>query len=1030
MRRNFIRCLSLALLLCCGYVHAQQRLVTGTVSDEKGLPLPGVNVLVQGTQQGTSTDFDGKYSIEVNAGKRLEFTYVGYQPKTLIPGASNILNVSLMPAQNSLDEVVVVGYGQKSKAELSSAISSVDVEKTLQQTSFTNVSEALSGSVSGISISAGSGQPGSSTFDMIRGVSSIGADSRPLYVINGVPVISNDISSFYSDSSPLAALDPNSIKSVSILKDASATAIYGARGANGVILITTKTGAYNQKSRITLHSEFSLGDIAFDKFKPLNATEWVERYAIGLVNAGKATNLAAAKDMVKEETSWDGKTNTDWNDYTTRDKAIVSSHNLNISGGSDKTRYNLGLGLYTNKGLQLNSGFNRCSLNSSLTHRYSDKLTFGTNFNLSHANQDGILQGAYRSNPISSRYFIPPIYVPYNPDGSYNNTDLGSYSGYNPVAIQDLNKNSSDQLFLNGNAFAEYHFLDAFKFRSTFSGNYVRYDQVIFENPLYGSAVGQNGTGEAIYETNFTWDWTNTLNFRKQFGIHAFDMDLGTTVTEQRDRYIQAAGQDYAFSNLTYLTNAAKPTIASSLRTLAHFRSYFNRLTYMLNSKYSATATFRRDGSSRFGPNKKYGNFWALSSAWNLNRESFIGDFFDDLKLRASFGTVGNAEIGDFKYSTNVSSMDEKHRPNAYNDHSGIAQLNIGNPDLSWETKREWDFGLDMTIFDKRLNFVFDYYHAKSYNLLLDVPVSLTTGFATRLQNIGSLVNQGIEVTLSAAPIQKQDFSWNVKAVLSINKNEVTDLGGVPFLTGITFKDRKAPAVGRPLGSWYMRGWAGVDPKNGRPLWYTDSTETATTSDYNKAELYYQGNSIPRFVGGLTNTLRYKGISLSFLLDYKGGYKVYNSWAVYYDAEGPGIQGNGGRETSFKDHWSPDKPNARYPKYDVTAGPSSEILKSSMPSTRFLYDADFIRLRTLQLSYSLPENIAKDLSLTSFTFYIKGTNLWTYAFDKDLYFDPECMDNQAANEILKQEIQWKGTGYYNLTQPVMRYYGIGINLTF
>lgn len=1028
MRVAFIKTLSLALLFLCGYAHAQQRLIKGRVVDEKGVPLPGVDVVVQGTRQGTSTDLDGNYTIGLDGGQRLEFSYVGYQSKTVKPGLSNNLDVTLTLNQKNLSEVVVVGYGEKNKAELSSAISQVDVKKTLEQTSFSNVSEALSGSVSGISVSAGSGQPGSATFDIIRGVGSIGADSRPLYVINGVPIINDDPSSYYSDASPLAALDPNSIKSVSILKDASATAIYGARGANGVILITTKSGAYNQKTSISFRSEYSLGDVAMDKFKPLNSKDWIERYAMGLLNSGEATDLEDAREKAIEKSGWDGKTSTDWKDYTTRDKAMVLSNNLNISGGTQKTRYNLGVGLYTNKGLQLGTDFNRYSFNSSLTHRYSDKLTFGTNFNLAHAKQNGIVQGSYDTNPVAARYLIPPIYPAYNEDGTYNE-DLGP-GKYNPAELQKRDKSIIDQLFLNGSAFAEYRFLDAFKFRSNFSGNYMRYDQEMFGNPVYGNARPENGTGSDYYTGRFTWDWTNTLNFKKRFGMHAFDVDLGTSITEQRDRDIRAAASNYAFPDRPSLRNASVKELASSLRTLAHFRSYFTRLTYTLNGKYSMTGTYRRDGSSRFRPSERYGNFWALSGAWNLSQEDFISDFFDDLKLRASFGTVGNAEIGDFAYFTRVSSIDEELNVNDYNNNPGFAPANVGDADLSWETKQQLDIGLDMAAFDNHLRFVFDYYHARSYDLLLDVPLSMTSGFDHQLQNLGEMVNQGIEMSLSGDPIHRQDLTWNVKAVFSINSNEVTSLGDFDVMTGMTFKDRKLPTVGKPLGTWYMRGWAGVDPKNGRPLWYTDSTQTKTTSDYGEAGLYYQGNSIPRYIAGLTNTLRYKYLSLSFLLDYKGGYKVYNSWAPYYDAEDQTIVISGGRQSSFADHWTPDNPDAKYPKYNVAPGASSDIVSSAMPSSRFLYDGDFIRLRNIQLGYTLPKTLAKDLKLTNLTFYLKGTNLWTLAFDKDLYFDPESMNNQVANKDIKQSVQWKGAGYYNLTQPVMRYYGMGINITF
>ncbi len=408
--------LALALLLLNAETQAQQKTVSGTVRNENGKPLIGVNIIAMGTDREASTDFDGKYTIAVSPGQGLKFTYIGYQPKVIKVIYATALNVSLVPVSEKLSELVVVGYREKNKAELSSAISEVDVKKTLEQTPFTNVAEALSGSVAGISVSAGSGQPGSSVFDIIRGVGSISAHARPLYVINGAPVINNDPTSL-PDSNPLAALDPNAVQSVTILKDASATAIYGARGANDVILITTKSGAYNQDTRISYRSEHSLGDIAFDKFKPLNAEEWITRYAIGLLNAGKAANLDAARVMVmdsEKKTGWDAKSSTDWQDYTRRGKAVVLSNNINISGGTENIKYNLGLGAYSNKGLQSGTDLNRYALNLSLTHRYSDQLCFGTHINLAHATQNGILASSAFSNPILARYFVAPVVSPYN----------------------------------------------------------------------------------------------------------------------------------------------------------------------------------------------------------------------------------------------------------------------------------------------------------------------------------------------------------------------------------------------------------------------------------------------------------------------------------------------------------------------------------------------------------------------------------------------------------------------------------------
>ena len=345
---------------------------------------------------------------------------------------------------------------------------------------------------------------------------------------------------------------------------------------------------------------------------------------------------------------------------------------------------------------------------------------------------------------------------------------------------------------------------------------------------------------------------------------------------------------------------------------------------------------------------------------------------------------------------------------------------NVGNTDLSWESKQELDIGSGLAAFNQRLRFVFDYYRARSYDLLLYVPLSPTTGFSQQLQNLGELVNRGFEFSLSGGPIYKRDFSWNIKAVLSINNSEVTDLHNLS-LSGTTPGDFKMPAVGQPLGAWYMRGWAGVDPQTGGPLWFTDATETKTTADYSKAKQYYHGNSIPRYVGGLTQTLQYKNLSLSFLLDYKGGYKVYDEFGLYYDSDGTYIGSFGGRKGALRNRRTKENPNAKYPKY-VLGG--SDFPHSNDRTSRYLYDGDSIRLRRVELGYTLPKKLVADLKLTDLTLYVKATNLWTHAFDKDLYFEPESFANYKVTP------QWEGAGQNNLTQPVMRYCGMGVRIAF
>jgi len=998
-------------------LNAQTRTVTGTVtSSEDGMGIPGVNVIVKGTTVGVATDFDGKYTINVPEGKTiLTYDALGFATQEVTITGS-VINVVLQSSNIALDEVVVVGYGTKKKNALTSSVTTVKAAK-LEQVPMPSVEQVLQGNVAGLTSVSTTGQPGAAQEIRIRGIGSINASSSPLYVIDGVPVVSGDYSRNSTSSNVMAGLSSNDIENISVLKDASATSVYGARGANGVILITTKSGKKGE-TKFNFDAEYGFNKMAVNGPKSLNSAQWKE---LSLESVKNRTAYSGYHDGTPEgmqtflETyftpKWTDK-DTDWSKEILRDFARQQQYNFSMRGGNEKTSFFTSAGYFEQQGIVNNTGYDRLSGLLNLNHRPSDKITFRVSMNASTSDQNTVSSGGTFANPMLSRFFLLPIESPYNEDGTLATDPQGDGSYrmgnglFNPlyIAKNDFSENKTNKIL--GNASAAWKPIDGLKIESKFGGDFISIEERSYQNSVHGDGRGRSGSADAYYTRNFNWVWQNMVDYGFNFADdHRIDLKALYESQSNQQWLLNAYAERVATSGLTHLTSFSKPVTASSSASKWGTASAMFNFNYAYKGKYLVDGTFRREGSSVFSDDNKYGNFWSVGLSWNISNEDFIKNIesISSLKLRASYGLNGNAGIGANSY------LSQLGYSGSYNDYPVIFYTGIENQALTWEKSAPFNVGLDFGFFNESLTGTIEYYHKTTSDMLLNVPLSYTTGFSSVRRNIGSMVNSGIEFSLSSVNWKTSDFSWTTDFNISKQSNEVTelskDLSGeyVDIIGG-----GQRIKVGDHIRTWYMRKWAGVDPDNGDPLWYKNGVDGETTNVYSEAERANQGQSTPNIFGGLTNTIEYKGITLNFQFNYAFGYKVWDTWAYYMQSDGAYLASYSGYESSMN-RWQEPGDIADNPK--VVIGGNQ---KSNETSTRQLFDADHIRLRNLSLGYNLPKSFAKKLGLNGINIYARGTNLFTYVFDKDLKFDPET----------------GGNGQLDLALPVMKTisFGLKINL--
>lgn len=986
-----MRTLLLLSWLCLSglFAFAQTRTITGKITDQKtGAGVPGVSVSVKGATQGTSTGPDGTFTLTIPSTTRtLVLSSVGYINQEIAVGRGNSIVVSLEPDSKALDEVVITGYGTpQRRRNITASISTVG-GKDLENRPFTSVDQMLSGKVPGLIAPATTGQPGANINIRIRGIGSAAAGANPLYVVDGVIVNAGDISRLSTTSNTLAGINPNDIEDVTILKDAQATALYGSRGANGVILITTKKGKSGKtKFRLDAEAGFTRYANVPDAARPLNATEWLTLFEEGMRNAGLAQSVIDAQllDFGKGT-----NVNTNWFDLVTR-QGQQQQYNLSASGGEGKTTFYISGGYFKQEASVIGSDFKRYSLTTNFNHKVNDRLSFSVNLSGNSSAQNTPFNGGLFANPTGGIAFLRPTQNPYNADGTFNinrASNTGFPSNFNPLFLIANDVKKLNTIQFRGNASAEYAILKNLKFTSRYGVDLNSFEEYQFDNPFHGDGRTVNGRGQAFYTRIFNWINTNQLNYSfSPDKEQNFKIDALVAYEAQKSKEYDLSSQATGFPPTTQLplsVNGATVVQGRLTGTDYSFNSIISQASVNYKGRYVLSGSYRRDGSSRFSENNRNGNFYSVGGAWNIDHEKFFDvKFVSALKLRASYGRTGNAGIGNYAWRQTFG-----YGAN-YNSQPGGTFNTIGNSDLTWEGNTQTDIGLDAGFLNNRITITADYYKRVSDGLLFADPLSQTTGFASVTRNIGEMQNKGFELTVNATPVKTRDFSWDLSFNISFNKNKVTKLPG-----GKDIIDANLPFIlreGYDYRSYFGRVYVGVDPANGDPLWYKDSTHKETVNNRSLAtrELLNMSAS-PKATGGLSTTFTYKYFSIGADFVYNYGNYVTDGWGFYlYDGVDPIEQ----KYAINLKRWQKPGDITNVPKYIYQS-----TNNSSSFSTRFLQKGDYIRMRNITIGYNMDPKLAGRLHLTTLNFYVRGTNLWTKTYDKDLTIDPEQGVNSSSN---------------------------------
>ncbi|WP_448699489.1 SusC/RagA family TonB-linked outer membrane protein [Mucilaginibacter sp. AW1-3] len=1008
MKKNLLSLLLLSLF-ALGSAFAQSRKITGTVTGDDGMSIPGVSVKVQGSSLGTQTNALGEYSITVpqNA-KSLVFSYIGFATKLVaINGAT--INVKLTMDARALVEVVVTDtYGVQNKKSYTGATATVSGADN-ENKPFSTFQQALQGEFAGVAVTSNSGQPGANVQIRIRGLGSTALNSNPLYVIDGMIVNSGDLSRSASTANALAGINDNDIESFTVLKDAAATAIYGSRGANGVIVITTKKGK-GGKTQVRFDAEFGISNNTNipDAGKPLSPEQYKAAFIEALTNNGgySASQIAGLVTSY----NMDGAGN-DWYPLVTH-RGQQQQFNVSLSGGDEKTKIFSSVGYFKQDATVLKSNLRRITGLINIDHNINKEFSTSTGINVSNIQQNTPLQGsAYFSSAIASAYFLLPFQMAYNADGSINSSTTGNANfptsgNSNPLYIAANDVRLLGETRVLGNQTIKWNIWDQLKYTGYASVDFQSLEETTFLNPTMGDAKSLNGSGTSNYTRFFNWLVRNQLDYRynipstEDFYI---DASIGYEAQRSTNYYNTAYATNYPATQplLTAVGVASAPATASELFSNYTFAAFYSRAVINYKNKYSLSGSYRNEGSSRFGTNNIYGSFYSIGGAWSIDQESFFTKqhLITTAKLRASYGKTGNAN-GLANYAW---------RPTAgygsnYNLSNGQNFNTIGNIDLTWESSKKTDIGLDIAFFKDRLGLSFDYYHNSIDGLIQTVNLSRTTGFSTQSQNIGAMLNKGVELSITGVPVRTKDFTWKLNFNVAHNANTMTRLANPDAVNGSYWL-----AQGMDYYTYYTRLYAGADPANGNALWYTDATKTATTTTYTAAARVPYAQADPKVTGGLGSSFTYKGFTLSADAYGSFGNRISDSWSLYLQDGAQLVTGNK-YQYSWLNRWTTPGQVTDVPKLVYGGGSSAS---SSSFSTRFLYYGDFIRLKNVSLGYDFKNiGILKKIGISKLYVYGRATNLYVKTYDNRLPFDPEV----------------PVTGFSTLDIPPVRTFTMGINV--
>lgn len=977
MKRGFLLFVSLAVMAIQS-LFAQDFSVKGTVFDgETNEPLIGVTIMQEGTNNGVITDIDGSYSIEIKgvAKATLVYSYIGMQSQQhVVTPQTHKLDITMNSDAQMVDEVVVVAYGVRKKGTIAGSVSTVKSEK-MENVPAPSFDQALQGQSAGLTVISNSGEPSKAAVFQIRGTNSINSGTAPLFILDGVPISSADFNT----------LSPNDIESISVLKDASSTSIYGARAANGVVVITSKRGLSMDKAKVTLRAQYGFSQLARTNWELMNTPERIAfEKEIG-IDAGQDYNLLSRTDI-------------NWLDMVFNDRAPLQNYEISVNRATDRLNYYVSGGFYDQEGIAQSSEFRRYNLRANAEVKASSWLKIGTNTMSAYEETQQADDGSYTIvTPISASRFMLPYWNPYKKDGSLATIKDGSWAGTseNPILYMEQNPVKYKKYKVLSTVYAEITPIENLTIRSQFGVDYTHTTAFMQSFP---SLSVNNGLGTAARRSTDMLSLTETTTANYRFNIkddHQFNVMLGQEGVDYRyegfDVYSKGQTNDF-------LTNVSAGTRASSWAdTFSSYAylSFFLRGEYNYKDLYYADFSVRTDASSRFGKDHRWGTFWSLGFMWNAKQENFLKDidWLTNAQVALSTGTSGNSEIPNYDHLALVAGG-----PN-YNDEAGIYPAQSGNEELGWE--QTWSNNVGVRLgFWNRANLNVEFYHKKTTNMLMSVPESYAvTGEGYRWKNVGAMVNRGVEITADGDIIRTKDFVWNVSANVSYNMNKLTELYNgveeyVNSTTGVKFM------VGHSVHEFFLNRYAGVNPANGDALWY--DKDGNITNEYRESDKVMTGKTFDSpWMGGFGTTLSWKGFQLSAQFSWMAKRFVMNNDRFFEESNGLYTVYNQSRRLLY-DRWKKPGDLTDIPRYGEVA----------QLDDRFLENASFMRLKNLSLAYTLPQSLLKKSKFfTSARLYIQGQNLWTITGFNGL--DPEV----AAN-------------VYQAQYPATRQFTFGAELSF
>lgn len=958
-------------------VQAQIRVVKGTViSKTDKAPIPGATVYNQNTKGGVATDIDGKFSLKVNAGDTLMISFIGFKTQHIKIVNQKELNVTLEEESVQIDDVVVIGYGSRNVKTLTGAINTVSAKK-LEMLPVPNFDQAMQGQAPGMLVMSSSGAPGAAADVSVRGINSITAGTTPLYIMDGVVVAAGDFQS----------LNTADIESVTVLKDAASTSIYGARASNGVILITTKRGTYGQQGRVNLRVQHGWSTIANKKDDMMNTSQRLDYEEMIGMHAG---------DPNYDRADYEG-IDVDWQDVIYNDHAPTTSYDLSISGGSQTIAYYMSANYMTQEGIAPMSDFTRYNFRLNWEGKVKPWLKAGGSLTLGHEKNDATQTGRdLIANPANTALLMLPYWNPYKEDGSITVPGDGSWKGegYNPLEAYAKNRFFRERTKGVGSLFLEVNPIEGLTVKSILGLDGGVAHDIHLGQPSFSWNNG-DGSRADQYLRNYTLTMTNTLNYKFSLAheLHNFDILLGQEAIQNETDNLSGSVTGLSDDRLVQLSSGITPASVGGGKNESSFLSFFGRLSYSLDDKYFLDLSLRTDGSSRFGADNRYATFWSAGAMWRIVDEAFMEKipFISNLQLSVSAGTSGNSSIGDYDHLALIVGGA------SYNGISAWVPTGLGNESLTWEKLFDVNVGLKIGLWN-RLNMSIEYYNKKTTAMLMSVPISLTNGFSSWMDNVGKMRNQGIDFQLDATVLKYGDFMWNFTGNFSYNQNKILELynGQDYYALGNAGSFLK---VGDSYGSIQAVRYAGVNPANGDAMWYDkDGKLVNKFSTEDKVSL---GKSyIAPWYGGFTNNFSYKGIQLSVFFTWVADRYMLNSTRYFTENNGRSPQYN--QSTKMFEAWQKPGDITEIPRYGIVMETDDHLIE----------DASFLRLKNLSLAYSLPSSVLKYTKVVeAVKIFVQAQNLLT--FTKWSGFDPE-------------DTSYQSVGAY----PTTKQFTFGIDLTF